>query len=278
MAHTDERHLKTIERAVRYFKSDYMHKLETSARIVADTIYDAISYEISRNIEGKKATDEEKEQLLKRYKKALRRMEEEGKAELKRLWRHMRLNEDTFDRLDASELDLFSQESASIFGLSRRELLAAGAIGGAATGAGVDLLFLGHTLFVGGAVGAAVGAAGAYLAFDKLADLRIMGMRAGQYRLLAGPVKDRNFPYILSGRMIFYAFTLASLSHAYRDEITLIPDEGFKERWLDTKTRKALEKIFSALREGKADEDTRVQLREIIEERLRTLLEEEGVV
>jgi small GTP-binding protein len=278
MAHTDERHLKTIERAAAYFKADFMHKLEASARIVADTTYDALRHKTSLKISGKKATDEEKRQLLQRYEEALRRTEESGKTELKRLWRHMRLHDDTLARLDENEFDLFSEESASIFGLSRRELLAAGAIGGAATGAGVDLLFLGHTLFVGGAVGAAMGAAGAYFAFDKLADMRILGMRAGDYRLVAGPIKDRNFPYILSGRLLFYAFTLASLSHAYRDEVTLIPDESFKERWLDAKTKKELEKLFAALREGKEDEQTRERLREIIRKRLVALLKEEGVV
>ena len=70
-------------------------------------------------------------------------------------------------------MDLFSEETASVFGLTRKELLITGVTSGAVTGAGIDLLFAGHTLLLGGAIGALVGGTGAYFGFNELSEVKV---------------------------------------------------------------------------------------------------------
>ena len=147
-------------------------------------------------------------------------------------------------------LDLFSKEAASVFGLTRKELMITGATSGAVTGAGIDLLFLGHTFFLGGVVGAAVGGVGAYFGFEELSEVKVLGKTLGKKYLQMGPMENRNFPYILLGRAIYHATTIASLSHAKREEITLTMDSTFKDKWLDEEMRKTLEGYHKRFRSG----------------------------
>ncbi|HFD13804.1 MAG TPA: DUF3482 domain-containing protein, partial [Epsilonproteobacteria bacterium] len=147
-------------------------------------------------------------------------------------------------------IDLFSQEAASVFGLTRKELLITGATSGAVAGAGVDLLLLGHTLFIGGAIGAVVGGVGAYLGFNELSEVKVLGQKLGKRYLQIGPMENRNFSYILLGRAIFHAYHIATRSHALRDVEELSMDNTFKDKWLNEDLRKSLEKYHKMFRSG----------------------------
>jgi hypothetical protein len=149
-------------------------------------------------------------------------------------------------------MDLFSEESASLFGLTRKELAVTGAATGAATGAGIDLLFAGYTLFIGGAVGAVAGGLGAWFAFDELSEVKLLGQRLGRHYLETGPVKNCNFPYILLGRILYYTATVATLSHARRAPVELKTDTRFKAQWLDDSAHQKLETLHKAFRSPKA--------------------------
>lgn len=61
---------------------------------------------------------------------------------------------------------------------------------------------------------------------------------------------NRNFPYILLGRAMFHAYHIATRSHALRNVEDLSMDSSFRERWLDDKLRKSLEKYHKIFRSG----------------------------
>jgi len=273
LGHADERWLPMLQKTVRRLKTDDERKLQQSARIIVQALFGALTHKETLRLMGKEPGKREREMLQERYKTALRRIETQARRDLKEVWRHRRIDEHGDDGYGALP-DLFSKESASIFGLSKKELLLAGALTGAATGAGIDMLFVGHTLFAGGAIGAVAGAAGAYLAFDKLADVRILGRQAGSYVLEIGGIKERNFPYILTGRLMYAAYRLATLSHADRSEVDLTPDASFRHRWMDDATSRKLENYFAKIRKGKAGVDEKARMVDVLTQRLQRLLEE----
>ncbi len=195
--------------------------------------------------------DIQKEKIETNYKEKLRHIELDVQKNIESVWDHAHLHKEQ-TTLTFEDLDLFSEEAASVFGLTRKELIITGVTSGAVTGAGIDLLFAGHTLLLGGAIGGLVGAAGAYFGFDELSDIKVLGQTVGKRTLVMGPMKNRNFPYILLGRAIFYTSKTANRSHASRNVADFKMDSTFKEKWLNEDLRKSLEACHKKFRSGNA--------------------------
>ena len=177
---------------------------------------------------------------------------------IEEIWNHDHLQTKKKD-LTFERMDLFSEETASVFGLTRKELLITGVTSGAVTGAGIDLLFAGHTLLLGGAIGALVGGTGAYFGFNELSEVKVLGQTMGRRYLEIGPMENRNFPYILLGRAMYHTMKVAQTSHAKREVFDIEMDQTFKDKWLDDTSRKSLEKYHKKFRSGKALEAGELQ-------------------
>ena len=90
-----------------------------------------------------------------------------------------------------------------------------------------------------------------------------------------GPMQNRNFPYILLGRILFHTTTVAQLSHAVRHSVNFEMDEHFRERWLTDTRRKKLEKYHKQFRQAKRiDENVLAEYEALVLEILNTLLGE----
>jgi len=250
MAQLREEWTAQIKESIVLFEQYQHQKIRQSAEVITAMIVTALGYREKRTIRGEEATPEEKEAIQKRYEQKLRQMEAESHAKLEKIWNHTHLEVEEAPLLFEG-MDLFSEASADIFGLTRKEMMLTAATTGAVTGAGIDLLFAGHTLFVGGAIGAVVGGVGAYFGFDELSNLKVLGQKLGKRYLQAGPMQNRNFPYILLGRALYLVKNLASRSHARRDPLALTTDNRFKEEWLDEERQKRLEKYHKAFRSDK---------------------------
>jgi hypothetical protein len=276
MAQLREEWTPQIKRSIERFKEYHTHMLQRSATAITKLIYRALSYVEQYPIKGEEATQEERDIVAERYQNALRGFEDETQKRIEQIWNHRHIKKEEED-LTFEGLDLFSEESASVFGLTRKEMLITAATSGAAAGAGVDLMLGGSTFLLGTGIGALVGGVGAFFAFDELSEIKVLGQKLGRRYLEMGPMANRNFPYILLGRILYYAVRVAHLSHAYRGEVDLRMDQTFKERWLDDQTRKALEKFHIRFRSGKSvDDETLTGYEVLVEERLKRLLDEEA--
>ncbi len=249
MAQLKEEWIVPVKASIRHFEQYQRQMLVQSSRAITKLIYDALHHVETLTFKGEDATEDEKTDIAQKYKEKLRLYETHTQARVENIWNHNHLSKEEA-MLSFDTLDLFSKEAASVFGLTRKELMITGATSGAVTGAGIDLLFLGHTLFLGGVVGAAVGGVGAYFGFEELSEVKVLGKTLGKKYLQMGPMENRNFPYILLGRAIYHATTIASLSHAKREELTLTMDSSFKDKWLDEETRKTLEGYHKRFRSG----------------------------
>lgn len=176
---------------------------------------------------------------------------------------------------------LFSEATWKLLGLDSKQLVGAGAMAGAAIGASLDVLTLGHTLLAGSAVGAALGAGSAYWVGKGRPELSVKlpvgGMpsalrfllpdtlRIGGGQLVVGPFQALNFPWILIDRAACTLAYVSTRSHARRDAVHLKVDAMLPElaalnltvtSWPDV-DRKTCERIFATLRQGKLLSDTR---------------------
>jgi uncharacterized membrane protein len=247
--------------------------IDKSASNIAKMVYIAIAKIEKLSFETSEPTSKQQEELEQNYKNTLRRLEGGMQRNLELIWNHDNFKKEQL-LLPYKGLDLFSEESASLFGLSQQEMIVMGATSGAAAGAAIDLFTVGHTLLLGGAIGAVVGGVSAYFGFDKLSDIKIFGRRIGQRYLQMGPMKNRNFPYILLGRSLYYTVVLAHHSHAKREVIKFSMDSSFKEAWLTDKLKKELEKFHKKFRSGKEiDNEELLEYEELIKEILYKLIE-----
>ena len=249
MAQLKEEWIAPVKQSIKLFERYQEQMLERSASSITKLLAESLSLVERLSFDSEEVDDSDKQKVEENYKEELRHLEIKTQKQIEKIWNHDHLQKEqtllTFDGLD-----LFSEEAASVFGLTRKELIITGATSGAVTGAGIDLLFAGHTLLLGGAIGALVGGTGAYFGFKELSEVKVLGQKLGKRYLQIGPMENRNFPYILLGRAIFHAYHIATRSHALRDVEELSMDSSFKDKWLDEDLRKSLEKYHKMFRSG----------------------------
>ncbi len=251
MAQLREEWIAPVKASIKLFERYQDQKLDQSSQMITRLIADGLSHVEKLTLSDDEITDTQKEKIETNYKEKLRHLELDVQKKIESVWDHAHLQKEQ-SSLTFEDLDLFSEEAASVFGLTRKELIITGVTSGAVTGAGIDLIFAGHTLLLGGVIGGLVGAAGAYFGFDELSDIKVLGQTLGKRTLLMGPMKNRNFPYILLGRALFYTSKTANRSHASRNVADFKMDSTFKEKWLDDGLRKSLEGYHKKFRSGSA--------------------------
>jgi len=249
MAQLKEEWIAPVKASMKLFEKYQEQMIERSAFLLARLLYDSVSTVEKLSFGTKDATKEGKEEIERKYKDTLRALEVATQKKIEHIWSHDHLKKEP-DILPLEGMDLFSQETASVFGLTRKELIITGATSGAVTGAGIDLLFAGHTLLLGGVIGALAGGTGAYFGFNELSEVKVLGQTVGKRYLEMGPMENRNFPYILLGRAVYHVIKVAKISHATREIFDIRMDQTFKDKWLDDTVKKSLEKYHKKFRSG----------------------------
>jgi hypothetical protein len=269
-------------RAVAVFREDWERRVEECAGIMVELLDDSLPMSLAAAMpESSAKRDALAEDLKRRFVAAHAARERKAHQAIIRLFGHSRVKagDDATLPFDAG---LFSDETWQAFGLDESQLALAGAIGGAAAGAGIDVLTAGHTLLAGTIVGGIVGAAGAFLFGKQRPELKVdmpgifgdvLGeLSLGGSMLKVGPYTATNFPWILLDRAIGVFAYVSGRAHARRDEATI--DTAALKQALDaaklsTATwseadRRACEKTFAAMRAGSAGSAERMALTEIV--------------
>jgi hypothetical protein len=267
-----------LMRAVGVFREDWERRVEECAGVMVELLDDALPMSLTAAMpESSAKRDDLAEELKRRFVAAQAARERKAHQAIIRLFGHSRVKAGDEATLPF-DAGLFSDETWQAFGLDESQLAVAGAIGGAAAGAGLDVLTAGHTLLAGTIVGGLVGAAGAFLFGKQRPELKvdmpgIFGeLSLGGSMLKVGPYAATNFPWILLDRAIAAFAYVSGRAHARRDEAT-IDTAGLKqaldEARLSTATwseadRRACEKTFAAMRAGRAGSAERMALVEIV--------------
>ncbi len=249
IAQLNEAWTKPIKQAIEVLNKLYDLKVEQTVSTISDYMVKVLSFVHKQKIVGEEATPHEEKVAKERYRNKIIEYEEREQRDVEKIWQHNDVQKEE-EQLNLDEVGLFSQESASIFGLSQKELILTGASAGAITGAGLDLLVAGSSLFLGTVIGGVVGGVGAMFGFDNLYELKVLGQSVGRRELTVGPMQNLNFPYVLLGRALYHASLMAKRSHAKREAVNL-KEVSFTEGVISAEARKTLEKVHVKLRKGK---------------------------
>ncbi|MEO1938890.1 MAG: DUF3482 domain-containing protein, partial [Sulfurimonas sp.] len=179
MAHLNEEWTDSLKESIVLFKQYHGQMIQKSALLISELIQESITHIEKTTLHKEDVTEADKSALEQKYKQRLRDIEIASYKKIEAVWNYQHLQKESF-LLPFEDIDLFSEEAASIFGLTKKELLFSATTSGAITGAGVDMIFAGHTAFLGALIGGVVGATGAYFGFDELSEVKILGQKLGQ--------------------------------------------------------------------------------------------------
>jgi hypothetical protein len=177
---------------------------------------------------------------------------------------------------------LLSRRTWVFLGLTGRQLILAGALGGAALGVGIDAATIGASFGLFSAVGGLIGAGATALMGRELLDgVRLLGMRMGGEQLQVGPVSNIQLLYVLLDRMLLFFAHVINWAHGRRDYERLTAPRpgagkaGLSGRW-GRDERAVCGRFFQAVRSERQDEieEASLTLQEMLRDQLLALAED----
>ena len=272
MAQLKEEWTMPIKQAIVVLEKFHDEKIEQSITEISNYMVKVLSFVHKEKIVGEDEVRQEDEEKAKTiYREKILSFEVQERQKIETIWHHTNIAKNE-EELTLEEVGLFSKESASIFGLSQKELIVTGASTGAVTGAGFDLLVGGSSLFLGSLIGGVVGGVSAMFGFDNLYEVKVLGQSLGRRELTVGPMQNLNFPYVLIGRALYHASLISKRSHAKREAMQL-EKSSLTEQIMSAEMRKELEKTHIKLRKGnELEEEELVAYQKVVREAFLDLL------
>ncbi len=206
-----------LDRVVTAFRRDWQDRDNQVVDLLLAFLEEALVY--SKSISLQVGTDEAalKQKLHEEYEQFLRSLEGKCQGQMRTLYKHNIFNLSLPPQSILKE-DLFSEKTWDFLGLSSSQLVMAGALSGAAVGAGVDVAAAGLSFGVFSTLGGIVGAATTALKGKEfLAGTRLLGMRLDAQQLQVGPVKNIQLLFVLLDRQLLFYSHIINWAHGRRD-------------------------------------------------------------
>jgi hypothetical protein len=255
----DQRLEPVLRAVVEAFQEDWEVRNQRVAVHLAGLLQEVLSYQ--RTVACTQREEKERRQVLHReYTTYVATRERETHAAIRGLFKHNIFNLELPPQSILEE-DLFSRRTWEFLGLSDRQLILAGAMGGAALGVGIDAATIGHSFGLFSAVGGLIGAgATALKGKEWLTGVRLLGMRMGGEQLQVGPVSNIQLLYVLLDRALLFYGHVINWAHGRRDyEQANCParppsgKSGATNRW-SRDQRAVCDRFFRAVRKGREGE------------------------
>ncbi|NMH59247.1 GTPase/DUF3482 domain-containing protein [Alteromonas ponticola] len=192
---------------------------EQSIMLLSRLVEDLCQHQESQKVLTPQQADKIKPLLEKKYHQWMRDRETQAVKELMAIYGHFQ-SDVVASNLDLPP-DLFDCGQWFAWGLDKKQLVYAATATGALGGAAFDAAVAGSSFMLGALGGGLLGASSAWFGADKLADLSVQGLPVGGYEARLGPIKNRNFPYVVIGRFIHLHAQISQRSHASRETLAL---------------------------------------------------------
>ena len=268
-----------LSEVVSVFKKNWQNRNNVTVDLIADLIRDSLSLKISENISPTTNSKQAQEKLFIRYSEKIRQKEMHCHKQIKQLFKH---NIFSYQLPPHSLLheDLFNEKTWQLMGMTKKQVVVAGGIGGAALGASLDIAALGHGLGMFTAVGSMAGALGAFLGGEKFSrQAEILGLSLGGNQIQIGPSKSIELLFVLLNRaLLFYQYT-SNWAHGRRDYETLEQEtagentQGFTRNWHSSRI-KVCHAFFKAIqKESSSNPKANDEFRELLLDALKETMQ-----
>ncbi len=227
----------SLEDVITAFKMDWDHRIHLTAGLITVLLAICLTHKATRTISGNLLEKEEKTRLRNVYKEELLAVEKKTHEKIRKLFKHNIFHVE-FPPHSILTQDLFSQKTWQMLGLTKGQLVAAGAAFGGAAGVMIDIATVGHSLGLFAAVGSAFGAGSALFGSQQMEKAKVVGLPVGGYRITVGPNQNIQFMYILLDRALLYYSQVIHWTHGKR---------GYPEIHTDMLNAKNKKQGFTAL-------------------------------
>jgi hypothetical protein len=271
-----------LRQVVEAFQEDWEIRSQRTAAILTDCLQDILSY---RRAVSCKPEDEEhkRRELHSDYTAYVSQREREAQQDMRGLFKHNIFNL-KLPPQSILEADLFSDRTWKFLGLTDRQVILAGALGGAALGVGIDAATVGISFGIFSAIGGLIGAgATALKGKDLLAGSRVLGVKMGGELLQVGPVNNIQLLYILLDRGLLFYSHVINWAHGRRDygqTSQMMLDSGsgkagFTSLW-SREERAVCDRFFRAILKGNEGEieESSVDLQDLLREQFIKIAED----
>lgn len=241
---------RPIEVAVESLEHDRTQRIARSAQAIADMLVDVLTLTQTKRLPPHKNVEPEKAALMDRYLDRLRKREAACRKSVEHIYDHHKISRNE-TALKVIDDDLFSDQSLQLWGLTRGQLVSAGAASGSIIGGGIDIALGGASLLLGAAIGGLVGGVSSWLSFGQMMDVKVLGISLGEKELQVGPVKNINLPYVILGRALYHFALIAGRTHALRGDLNMeAVGQDFGAQSLTTEQRRELASVFKSLQDA----------------------------
>ena len=272
-----------LSEVVNAFKKDWARRNNATADITTGLLKDCLTLQLSRNTMSHTDIEQQRSKLYNDYCKALADKEKITHQRIRDLFKHNIFHYELPPHSILHE-ELFNERTWQLLGLTQKQIVIAGALGGAAIGAGLDVAALGHGLGMFTAVGGVAGALGALFGGESFSDkAQVMGLPLGGKQMQIGPAKSINLLFVLLNRSLLYYQHTINWAHGRRDyqyggsvQRDAQKSQGVTSSWSTTKL-KICHNYFKTLQETKSGGNSREEemFRKLILETLMEISESE---
>lgn len=250
-----------LDSIIESFEKDWQNRNAQVAATIIELLKHALPYTVSASFK----TDDERKKIERRlyeqYQKQVSRLEQNALKAIRKLYKHNIFNVELPKNSILHE-DLFSENTWQVLGLTKKQMLIAGGIGGATLGATADIAAHGLSFGMFTAIGTVLGSAGALLGGKKISQGRkLLGVPLMREEVVVGPNKNPSFPFILLDRSLLYYNHVINWAHGRREQQAADSKalaslnnkiQGFSAQ-LSKKEMKICTEFFNAARENKTD-------------------------
>ncbi len=202
-------------------------QLNQSITLLSRLVEDLCQHRESQKVLTPNQAEKIKPLLEKQYQHWMREREAQAVKELMAIYGHFQ-SDVVADQIDFPP-DLFDCGQWFVWGLDKMQLVYAATATGVLGGAALDAAVAGSSFMLGALGGGLLGASSAWFGADKLADMSVQGLPVGGYEARFGPMKNRNFPYVIIGRFVHLHAQIAQRSHASREALAIDAND-FQQR------------------------------------------------
>ena len=237
-----------LTKSVEVLEADQTQRKKRSAKAISSLLTNALTAKQSKAVSEGENPEPYIEKLTEKLKENIRSLEKKARKEVEYVYRHQNIVSEESE-MEFLNLDLFSNETSELFGLSKSQIITSGAASGAVAGLGVDVMLGGASLLLGSGIGALIGGATALFGSDKIGKLKVLGKTLSDRNLNVGPVKDVNLPYILLSRALMHHQLVSERNHAIREALVIeVENTQYISQNIPDDSKKQLDRIFSATR------------------------------